>query len=82
MILAIVLSVLLVAALWGAAILFGLSLWIPIAGSVIAVLAWAGLEDATAFDYKGARKVGIDRMADAVEAHLNVKALLSLLGKT
>jgi len=43
MILAIVLSVLLVAALWGAAILFGLSLWIPIAGSVIAVLAWAGL---------------------------------------
>ena len=47
-----------------------------------ALLAWAGLEDATAFDYKGARKVGIDRMADAVEAHLNVKALLSLLGKT
>jgi type VI secretion system protein ImpL len=42
MILAIVLSVLLLAALWGAAILFVLPLWIPIAGTAVVALAWAG----------------------------------------
>lgn len=49
------------------------------AGACHALLEWAGLECAAAFDYKAAREGGIDRMADAVEAHMDVKALLSLL---
>ena len=44
-----------------------------------ALLAWAGLADAPAFDYHAAREAGIDRMADAVEAHLDMNAVLRLL---
>ena len=46
-----------------------------------ALLEWAGLEDAPAFDYHGAREAGIDRMADTVEAHLDMNAILRLLGR-
>ena len=51
------------------------------AGACGALLDWAGLECTAAFDYKAAREAGIDRMADAVEAHMDVRAVLSLLGK-
>ena len=44
-----------------------------------ALLAWAGLESAVAHDYIAVREAGIDRMADAVEAHLDVKSMLGLL---
>jgi adenosylcobyric acid synthase len=47
-----------------------------------ALLEWAGLKSAVAHDYLAAREAGIDRMADAVEAHLDVKRILSLLGRS
>ncbi len=43
-----------------------------------ALLAWAGLEDARPVDYIARRERDIDRLADAVEAHLDVPQLLRL----
>ena len=45
-----------------------------------AILAWAGLRSAQAPDIHALRETAIDRLADAVEAHLDLPRLLSLLG--
>jgi adenosylcobyric acid synthase len=45
-----------------------------------ALLAWAGLARPDTPDYAAARQAGIERLADAVEAHLDLRALLRLLG--
>jgi len=40
-----------------------------------ALLAWAGLQNAEPFDYTAQREAGLDRLADALEAHLDWKKL-------
>ncbi len=45
-----------------------------------ALLAWAGLAEPDTPDYHNLREEGIDRLADAVEEHLDVAALLGILG--
>lgn len=47
-----------------------------------ALLGWAGLDQAPTFDYRALRDAAIDRLADAVEEHLDGKRLLELLGRT
>jgi adenosylcobyric acid synthase len=44
-----------------------------------AVLAWAGLRDARAPDIHALRDAAIDRLADAVETHLDLPRLLEIL---
>ncbi len=44
-----------------------------------ALLFWAGLRAPHTTDYHQLREAGIDRVADAIEAHLDVDALLHLL---
>ena len=44
-----------------------------------ALLAWGGLDDATAVDAGALAETAIDRLADAVEAHLDTAALRALL---
>lgn len=44
-----------------------------------ALLAWSGLADAHAIDYAALREAAIERLADAVEAHLDTGALTRLL---
>ena len=44
-----------------------------------AVLAWAGLQESATPDIQALREVAIDRLADAVEAHLDLPRLLSIL---
>jgi adenosylcobyric acid synthase len=44
-----------------------------------ALLAWAGLDDATAVDADAQAETAIDRLADAVETHLDTAALRALL---
>jgi adenosylcobyric acid synthase len=47
-----------------------------------AVLAWAGLQEEWATpDIQALREVAIDRLADAVEAHLDLPRLLAILGE-
>jgi adenosylcobyric acid synthase len=45
-----------------------------------ALLAWAGLRDAERVDMHALREASIDRLADAVESHLDTAALSRLLG--
>jgi len=45
-----------------------------------ALLQWAGLRDAVAVDVNALREAGIERLADAVEMHLDTATLSSLLG--
>jgi adenosylcobyric acid synthase len=45
-----------------------------------ALLAWAGLRGAASPDIAALRNTAIDRLADAVEAHLDTRALRGLLG--
>ena len=47
-----------------------------------ALLAWAGLGTVRAFDYRQWREASIERLADAVEQHLDTTALLRLLDIT
>lgn len=47
--------------------------------ALAALLRWAGLHDAEAVDVHALREASIDRLADAVEAHLDTGALLRLL---
>jgi adenosylcobyric acid synthase len=47
--------------------------------ATVALLAWAGLEQPRAIDYDALREQGIDRLADALEAHLDLPALLTLI---
>ncbi|MBA1332200.1 hypothetical protein QQ73_14135 [Candidatus Endoriftia persephone str. Guaymas] len=44
-----------------------------------ALLGWAGLSDAQPEDYLALREAAIERLADAVEQHLDTARLLSLL---
>lgn len=43
------------------------------------LLAWAGLDDTQPFDYHGLREAAIDRLAVAVEEHLDTDRVLELL---
>jgi adenosylcobyric acid synthase len=45
-----------------------------------ALLAWAGLRAPRSPDYSARREAGIERLADAVEMHLDMRALARLLG--
>ena len=44
-----------------------------------ALLDWAGLREAVAIDVRAQREAAIDRLADAVEAHLDTTALWRML---
>ncbi len=44
-----------------------------------ALLAWAGLQDAEPFDQDDLREASLERLADAIEQHLDVPRILSLL---
>lgn len=44
-----------------------------------ALLGWAGLHDAGRLDIAGLRELSLERLADAVAAHLDARALLGLL---
>ena len=45
-----------------------------------ALLHWGGLRDVQAFDYTHLREQGIDRVADALELHLDMQQINVLLG--
>ncbi|MEK9133880.1 MAG: cobyric acid synthase CobQ, partial [Pseudomonadota bacterium] len=44
------------------------------------LLAWAGLEAVQSPDYHALREASIDRLADAVETHLDIPGIVRLLG--
>jgi adenosylcobyric acid synthase len=44
-----------------------------------ALLRWAGLAETTPFDYPALREQGIERLADAVEQHLDMRRIDALL---
>jgi adenosylcobyric acid synthase len=48
--------------------------------ALAALLAWAGARDAAPMDVHALREESIERLADAVDNHLNGAALLSLIG--
>ncbi|MEH6419137.1 cobyric acid synthase [Pseudomonas sp. CGJS7] len=48
--------------------------------ALAALLRWAGLAQAQALDLHSLREDGIDRLADAVQAHLDTEALAGLFG--
>lgn len=50
------------------------------AAACAALLRWMGLITSQATDYAAVREQAIDRVADAVEAHLDVSRLLKLMG--
>ncbi|HTV85315.1 MAG TPA: cobyric acid synthase [Dyella sp.] len=52
------------------------------AQALLALLRWAGLHDATTVDVHALREAAIDRLADAVERHLDISMLERLLGMT
>jgi len=45
-----------------------------------AMLQWCGLEQAASADYYAIREQGIDRLADAIEQHLDMNAIMKLIG--
>jgi adenosylcobyric acid synthase len=45
-----------------------------------ALLAWAGLKNVETPDYRAMQEEGIDRLADAVEAHLDLERLSEIIG--
>ncbi|WP_266180896.1 cobyric acid synthase [Dyella humicola] len=47
--------------------------------ALVALLAWSGLHDASSIDMHALREASIERLADAVETHLDTSALLRLL---
>jgi adenosylcobyric acid synthase len=44
------------------------------------ILRWAGLEEVQDFDYAARREADLERLADAVEQHLDTKKLAGLFG--
>ncbi len=48
--------------------------------ALAALLRWAGLAQAQPLDLRGLREAGIDRLADAVQAHLDIARLETLFG--
>lgn len=49
-------------------------------GALAALLRWAGVEDADVIDLHAQREAGIERLADAVDAHLDTRLLERLMG--
>ena len=49
--------------------------------ALAALLRWAGLRDARRIDIRALREASIERLADAIDAHLDCDALLGLLGR-
>ena len=49
-------------------------------GALDALLRWAGVEDADVIDLHAQREAGIERLADAVDAHLDTRLLERLMG--
>jgi adenosylcobyric acid synthase len=49
-------------------------------GALQALLRWAGLHDAVPVDRNALREAALDRLADTLEAHLDLAAVLRLLG--
>ncbi len=47
--------------------------------AIAALLAWSGLRDASSIDMHSLREASIERLADAVETHLDTSTLLRLL---
>ncbi|MBL4743653.1 MAG: cobyric acid synthase, partial [Cycloclasticus sp.] len=47
-----------------------------------ALLTWAGLRDVQQYDYHALREADMERLADAVEQHLDTQRLLTLLNLT
>jgi adenosylcobyric acid synthase len=45
------------------------------------LLKWAGVKDVAALDYASVIESNIDRLADCLEAHLNIDALLAPLAR-
>ena len=45
-----------------------------------ALLRWAGLREPLEMDYREIRERAIDRLADSVEEHLDMRAILRMLG--
>jgi adenosylcobyric acid synthase len=45
----------------------------------MALLRWAGLSEPKAIDYREVREQAIERVADSVENHLDMQAILGLL---
>ena len=45
------------------------------------LLQWAGLSTPQVFDYHALREHNIDRLADTLEAHLNMPLIMQILGK-
>ena len=50
--------------------------------ALTALLHWAGVADAATIDLAALREASLERLADAVEAHLDTNALRTLLGGT
>ena len=48
--------------------------------AVAALLRWAGLPDARPLDYAVLREQAIDRLADTIEAHCDLRRIFALLG--
>ena len=48
--------------------------------ALAALLCWAGLEDAQTVDLAALREASLERLADAVEQHLDTRVLSALLG--
>ena len=47
--------------------------------SLTSLLAWAGLREVEAFDYRARQEADIDRLADAVEQYFNTEWLCALI---
>jgi adenosylcobyric acid synthase len=47
-----------------------------------ALLQWAGLSAPQIFDYHAVREQNIERLADTLEAHLDIKKILGILGES
>ena len=48
-------------------------------GACAALLRWAGLTELLPFDYPALREQGIERLADAVEQHLDMRRIDAIL---
>lgn len=46
-----------------------------------ALLKWAGLRAPQAFDYHALREQNLERLADTLESHLDMKAIMQILGE-
>lgn len=47
-----------------------------------ALLEWAGLQAPQAFDYRALREQNLERLADTLEAHLDMPRILQLMGES